>query len=156
MTVSHLRFGPRPIASTYLVGSASFVGCHQFGFPEKVDVLERAADGATFLLNSPHRAAFVWEQIPVEVQRQIIAKHLRFFVIDATRVARDAGLPGRVNTVLQACFFALAGVLPHDEAIAAIKSAIQQSYAKRGAEVLERNFAAVDLALAELHEVDVP
>jgi pyruvate-ferredoxin/flavodoxin oxidoreductase len=156
MTVSHLRFGPRPIGSTYLVGRAGFIGCHQFGFLEKVDVLERAADGATFLLNSPHRAVDVWEHIPVEVQRQIIAKKLRFFVIDATRVAREAGLPGRVNTVLQACFFALAGVLPQDEAIAAIKSAIQHTYAKRGAAVLERNFAAVDLALAELHEVEVP
>ena len=156
MTVSHLRFGPRPITSSYLVDKASFVGCHQFGFLEKVDVLERAADGATFLLNSPHRAGFVWEQIPVEVQRQIIAKRLRCYVIDATRVAREAGLPGRVNTVLQACFFSLAGVLPQDEAIAAIKAAIQKTYAKRGLAVLERNFAAVDLALAELHEVAVP
>ncbi len=156
MTVSHLRFGPRPIESTYLVQQAGFVGCHQFGFLEKVDVLEHAATGATFLLNSPHRAGYVWDQIPVEVQQQIIAKRLRFFVIDATRVAREAGLPGRVNTVLQACFFSLAGVLPQDQAIAAIKAAIQHTYAKRGATVLERNFAAVDLALAELHEVEVP
>ncbi len=156
MTVSHLRFGPRPITSTYLVQKAGFVGCHQFGFLEKVDVLECAADGAIFLLNSPHRPAYTWDQLPVEVQRTIIKKHLRFYVIDATRVAREAGLPGRVNTVLQACFFALAGVLPQDEAIAAIKSAIQHTYAKRGLAVLERNFAAVDLALAELHEVEVP
>ena len=156
MTVSHLRFGPRPIDSTYLVQKAGFVGCHQFGFLEKVDVLEHAATGATFLLNSPHRAGYVWEQLPVEVQRQIIAKRLRFFVIDATRVARDAGLPGRVNTILQACFFSLAGVLPQDQAIAAIKAAIQHTYAKRGVTVMERNFAAVDLALAELHEVTVP
>jgi pyruvate-ferredoxin/flavodoxin oxidoreductase len=156
MTVSHLRFGPRPIESTYLVQKAGFVGCHQFGFLDKVDVLERAAEGAAFLLNSPHRAGYVWEQIPVEVQRQIISKRLRFFVIDATRVAREAGLPGRVNTVLQACFFSLANVLPQDQAIAAIKSAIQHTYAKRGVAVLERNFAAVDLALAELHEVTVP
>ena len=156
MTVSHLRFGPRPIRSTYLIDKAGFIGCHQFGFLEKIDVLAHAADGATFLLNSPYRAVDVWQQIPIEVQRQIIDKRLRFFVIDATRVAREAGLPGRVNTVLQACFFALAGVLPEDEAIAAIKGAIQRTYAKRGVEVLERNFAAVDLALAELHEVTVP
>ncbi len=156
MTVSHLRFGPRPIESTYLIEKAGFVGCHQFGFLEKVDVLERAAEGATFLLNSPHRAGYVWDLIPVEVQRQIIAKRLRFFVIDASRVARQAGLPGRVNTVLQACFFSLASVLPQDQAIAAIKSAIQHTYSKRGQAVLERNFAAVDLALAELHEVEVP
>ncbi|HET7421635.1 MAG TPA: pyruvate:ferredoxin (flavodoxin) oxidoreductase [Candidatus Dormibacteraeota bacterium] len=156
MTVSHLRFGPRPIRSTYLIDRANFVGCHQFGFLEKFDVLEHAADGATFLLNTPYRPAFVWEHLPLEVQRHILDKRLKFFVIDASRVARDAGLPGRVNTVLQACFFALAGVLPQDEAIAAIKGAIQRTYAKRGVEVLERNFAAVDLALAELHEVSVP
>src|SRR5579864_1247044 len=156
MTVSHLRFGPRPIESTYLVQKAGFVGCHQFGFLEKMDVLELAATGATFLLNSPHRAGYVWDHLPVEVQRQIISKRLRFFVIDATRVAREAGLPGRVNTVLQACFFSLAGVLPQDQAIGAIKAAIQHTYAKRGVTVLERNFAAVDLAPAELHEVEVP
>ena len=156
MTVSHLRFGPRPIGSTYLIRQAQFVGCHQFGFLGKVDVLERAADGATLLLNSPHGPDEVWSRIPVEAQRQIVDKRLRLYVIDATRVARDAGLPGRVNTVLQACFFALAGVLPHDEAIAAIKGAIAHTYAKRGQAVIDRNFAAVDLALAEMHEVAVP
>jgi len=156
MTVSHLRFGPRQIASTYLVQKAGFVGCHQFGFLDRIDVLERAADGATFLLNSPYGPDAVWGRIPLEVQRQIIDKRLRFFVVDATRVARDAGLPGRVNTVLQACFFKLSGVLPQDQAIEAIKAAIQRTYAKRGPAVLERNFAAVDLAVAELHEVTVP
>jgi pyruvate-ferredoxin/flavodoxin oxidoreductase len=156
VTASHLRFGPRPIQSTYLVRRAGFVACHQFGFLEKMDVLERAADGGTFVLNSPFGPDEVWSHIPVEVQRQIIAKRLRFHVVDASRVARDAGLPGRVNTVLQACYFALAGVLPQEQAIAAIKAAIQRTYAKRGAAVLERNYAAVDLALAELHEVKVP
>ena len=156
VTTSHLRFGPRPIKSTYLVQRASFVACHQFGFLEKVDVLGRAADGGTFLLNSPFGPDEVWSRIPVEVQSQIIDKRLRFYVIDASRVARDAGLPGRVNTVLQACYFALAGVLPQDQAIAAIKAAIKRTYAKRGAAVLDRNYAAVDLALAELHEVTVP
>jgi pyruvate-ferredoxin/flavodoxin oxidoreductase len=156
MTVSHLRFGPRPIQSSYLVQKANFIGCHQFGFLEKVDVLGRAAEGATFLLNSPFTAAEVWRQIPLEVQRQVIDKKLRFFVVDASRVAREAGLPGRVNTVLQACFFSLAGVLPQDEAIAAIKGAIQRTYAKRGTAVLEKNFAAVDLALAAMHEVEIP
>jgi pyruvate-ferredoxin/flavodoxin oxidoreductase len=156
MTVSHLRFGPRPIHSTYLVQKAGFIGCHQFLFLDRMDVLARAADGATFLLNSPYGHDEVWIRIPVEVQRQIIDKRLRFYVIDASRVARDAGLPGRVNTVLQACFFALAGVLPQDQAIAAIKGAIQKTYAKRGTTVLERNYAAVDLALSEMHEVKVP
>ncbi|HYL08805.1 MAG TPA: 2-oxoacid:acceptor oxidoreductase family protein, partial [Candidatus Udaeobacter sp.] len=120
------------------------------------DVLGRAAPGATFLLNSPHGPDAVWERIPLEVQRTIIDKKLRFFVIDASRVARDAGLPGRVNTVLQTCFFALAGVLAREQAVEAIKAAIQRTYAKRGTEVLERNFHAVDLALSELHEVAVP
>jgi pyruvate-ferredoxin/flavodoxin oxidoreductase len=156
VTTSHLRFGPRPIQSTYLVQRAGFVACHQFGFLERMDVLERAVDGGTFLLNSPFGAAEVWARIPVEVQRQIIDKRLRFYVVDASRVARDAGMPGRVNTVLQACYFALAGVLPQEQAIAAIKAAIERTYAKRGVAVLERNYAAVDLALAELHEVKVP
>src|SRR5450756_533522 len=156
VTTSHLRFGPRPIQSTYLVQRAGFIACHQFGFLEKVDVLGRAADGATFLLNSPFGPDEVWARIPVEVQRQVIDKHLRFYVIDATRVARDAGLPGRVNTVLQACYFALAGVLPQDQAITAIKAAVERTYSKRGSAVLDRNYAAVDLALAELHEVAVP
>ncbi len=156
VTVSHLRFSSRPIQSTYLVDRAGFVGCHQFGFLEKTDVLERAAQGAIFLLNSPYGPADVWGRIPVEVQRQIIDKRLRFFVVDASRVARQAGLPGRVNTVLQACYFALSGMLPQDQAIGAIKSAIQRTYSKRGATILQRNFAAVDMALAELHEVAVP
>jgi pyruvate-ferredoxin/flavodoxin oxidoreductase len=156
VTTSHLRFGPRPIQSTYLIQRAGFVACHQFGFLERVDVLGQAAAGGTFLLNSPYGPDEVWSRIPVEVQRQIIDKRLRFYVIDASRVARDAGLPGRVNTVLQACYFALAGVLPQDQALAAIKAAIERTYAKRGAAVLDRNYAAVDLALAELHEVKVP
>ncbi len=156
MTVSHLRFGPRPIGSTYLVQKADFVACHNFGFLERVDVLDRAADGATFLLNSPYPADEVWEHLPREVQEQIAEKRLRFFVVDASSVARDAGLGKRVNTVLQTCFFALADVLPLDEAIAAIKEAIRKTYAKRGDVVLERNFAAVDRALEGLAEVEVP
>jgi pyruvate-ferredoxin/flavodoxin oxidoreductase len=156
MTVSHLRFGPRPIGSTYLVQKAGFVACHNFGFLERVDVLDRAADGATFLLNSPYPADEVWEHLPREVQEQIVEKHLRLFVVDASSVARDAGLGKRVNTVLQTCFFALADVLPLDDAIAAIKDAISRTYAKRGEVVLERNFAAVDRALEGLAEVEVP
>ena len=156
MTVSHLRFGPRPIGSTYLVQKADFVACHNFGFLERVDVLDRAADGATFLLNSPHPADEVWAHLPREAQEQIVAKRLRFFVVDASSVARDAGLGKRVNTVLQTCFFALADVLPLDDAIAAIKDAISRTYAKRGEVVLERNFAAVDRSLEGLAEVEVP
>ncbi len=156
VTVSHLRFGPQPIRSTYLVQRAGFVACHQFGLLEQLDVLSIADEGATFLLNAPYGPDDVWDHLPVEVQEQIVERHLRFYIVDATRVAREAGLGRRVNTVLQTCFFALAGVLPRDEAIPAIKDAIRETYGKRGEAVLERNFAAVDRALEGLHEVEVP
>ena len=156
VTVSHLRFGPRPILSSYLVDRAGFVACHQFGLLEQIDVLDVAADGATFLLNAPYGPRDVWEHLPGHVQEQIVAKGLRFFVVDATAVAQAAGLGRRVNTVLQTCFFALSGVLPLDQAITAIKEAIRRSYGKRGQAVLDRNAAAVDRALTGLREVDVP
>jgi pyruvate-ferredoxin/flavodoxin oxidoreductase len=155
-TISHLRFSPRPIASTYLIERASFVACHQFPMLERVDVLGVAAPGATFLLNSPYGPDEVWEQLPHEVRAEIVEKGLRFYIVDAAAVAREAGLGKRVNTVLQTCFFALSDVLPADEAIAAIKNAIKKSYGRRGEVVLERNYAAVDSALAGLHEVRVP
>jgi len=156
LTVSHLRFGPRPIRSTYLVERAGFVACHQFGLLERLDVLELARPGATFLLNCPYGPEEVWDHIPVEDQRSIIEKGLRFFVVDASRVAREAGLAGRVNTVLQTCFFALSGVLPADRAVAAIKASIAKSYGKRGDAVVRRNHEAVDAALAGMREVSVP
>ncbi len=156
VTVSHLRFSPRPIRSTYLVRRASFVACHQFHFLERMDVLELAAPGATFLLNSPHGPEAVWEHLPLEIQRTILDRRLRFFVVDAARVAEAAGLGGRINTVMQACFFALSGILPRAEAQARVKEFIEESYGKRGRAVLERNFAAVDGALSALHEVAVP
>jgi len=156
VTVSHLRFGPRPIGSSYLVTSAGFVACHQFGLLEKIEVLDVAAEGATFLLNAPFEAGEVWEHLPPRVQEQIVAKRLRFYVVDATRVAQAAGMGRRVNTVLQTCFFALSGVLPLDEAILAIKEAIRRTYGKRGQAVLDRNEAAVDSALDGLREVAVP
>jgi pyruvate-ferredoxin/flavodoxin oxidoreductase len=156
MTVSHLRFGDEAIYATYLIDQASFVACHQFGMLETVDVLERARHGATFLLNSPFGPDDVWSHLPAEVQHQIIAKEIRFYVVDGYRVAREAGLGGRINTVLQTCFFALAGVLPADEAVEAIKDSIRKTYGKRGETVLARNFAAVDASVAALHEVAVP
>ena len=158
MTTSHLRFGPRPIRSTYLIGSgqANFVACHQFSFLERLDVLEVAAPGATFLLNSPFGPETVWERLPVETQRTILEKRLRFHVVDAQKVATAAGLGSRVNTILQTCFFALAGVLDQAEAVARIKAAIEKSYGKRGRSVVEQNFAAVDAALDGMHEVPVP
>jgi pyruvate-ferredoxin/flavodoxin oxidoreductase len=156
-TVSHLRFGPRPIRSSYLIGQAQaqFVACHQFDLLSRMDVLGVAAPGATFLLSAPYGPDEIWSRLPRDVQEQIVAKQLRFWVIDAKRVAREAGLPGRVNTILQTCFFALSGVLPRKRAIGAIKEAIAKTYAKRGQEVVDRNFHAVDLALDSLHEVAV-
>ncbi|QDV35388.1 pyruvate:ferredoxin (flavodoxin) oxidoreductase [Tautonia plasticadhaerens] len=156
ITVSHLRFGPRPIDSPYLISRANFVACHQSTFLERMDVLELAGPGATFLLNSPHGPAEAWGTLPAELQRTIIDKEIRFYVVDAFRVAADAGLGPRINTVMQTCFFALADILPKDEAIARIKDAIRKTYGKRGEVVLERNDAAVDGALAALHEVAVP
>ena len=155
-TVSHLRFGPRPIRSTYLVRRAGFVACHHFGLLEAQDVLDVADEGATLLLNSPYGRRGTWERLPLEAQRHIVDRGLRVFVVDATRVAREAGLGRRVNTVLQTCFFALADVLPGEQAIEAIKGAIRRTYGKRGEAVVERNIAAVDRALQGLAEIEVP
>jgi pyruvate-ferredoxin/flavodoxin oxidoreductase len=156
VTVSHLRFGPSPIHAPYLLSHASFVACHQFGFLDRYDVLAAAEDRGVFLLNAPGDPDAVWGELPLEVQEQIIAKQLRFFVIDAYAVARAAGLGTRVNTIMQTCFFAISGVLPRAQAIMAIKSAITKSYTRRGEDVVDRNCAAVDAALAALHEVRVP
>ncbi len=156
VTVSHLRFGPRPIESTYLIRRANFVACHQFNFLEKMDVLETACEGATFLLNSPYGPDEVWDKIPMETQRAIIEKKLKFYVVDGYKVARDAGMGTRINTVMQTCFFALSNILPPDDAIAKIKDAIRKTYGRRGQTVLDRNFAAVDTALASMHQVKVP
>jgi pyruvate-ferredoxin/flavodoxin oxidoreductase len=156
ITVSHLRFGPRAIESSYLIRRADFIACHQFEFMEKLDVLELARPGATFLLNSPFGPEEVWAKLPREAQQSIVDKRLRFFVVDALAVARQAGLAGRINTVTQACFFAISGVLPRDEAITQIKESIRKTYGKRGETVLARNFAAVDASLAALRQVEVP
>ncbi|MFQ5459714.1 MAG: pyruvate:ferredoxin (flavodoxin) oxidoreductase, partial [Anaerolineae bacterium] len=156
VTVSHLRFGDCPIRAPYLIRDAQFVACHQFTFLERIDVLKTAAPGAVFLLNCPFGPDEAWDNLPREVQEDILAKKLRFHVIDAQAVATEAGLGHRINTVMQTCFFALAGVLPKDEAVKAIKSAIRKTYGHRGDEVVQRNFQAVDAALAHLHEVAVP
>jgi pyruvate-ferredoxin/flavodoxin oxidoreductase len=156
LTVSHLRFGSRPIHSTYLIGRANFVACHQFTFLFRYDVLKAAEPGATFLLNSPYGPDEVWDRLPRTVQQTIIEKGLHFYVIDGYSVAKVAGLGRRVNTVMQSCFFALSGVLPREQAIAAIKTSIRKSYGKRGEAVVEQNFAAVDQSLAHLYEVAVP
>ncbi len=155
-TVSHLRFGKQPIRAPYLIQKANFVACHQFNFLEKVEMLPMARKGATFLLNSPYSKAEIWDQLPKPVQEEIIAKELKFFVIDASEVARNVGMGGYINTIMQTCFFALSGVLPKDEAIAQIKKYIDKTYQKRGQSVIKKNYAAVDAALNHLEEVDVP
>ncbi|MDQ7840585.1 MAG: pyruvate:ferredoxin (flavodoxin) oxidoreductase [bacterium] len=156
MTISHLRFGPRPIQSAYLIKHASFVACHQFVFMEKYDVLRYAAPGAVFLLNSPYGPEEVWDHLAREVQEQIIEKRLTFYTIDAVEVARKTGMGGRINAIMQTCFFAISGVLPRDEAISKIKESIEKTYGKKGDEVVRRNWQAVDETLANLHLVDVP
>ncbi|HUC63550.1 MAG TPA: pyruvate:ferredoxin (flavodoxin) oxidoreductase, partial [Alphaproteobacteria bacterium] len=155
-TVSHLRFGKTPIRAPYLIQQASFVACHQFGFVERIDVLRLAAPGAVFLLNSPYGADDVWEHLPRSMQQTIIDRKLRFFVIDASRAAQQVGLRGRTNTILQTCFFAISGVLPRDAAIRQIKKSIEKTYGRKGAEVVRRNFQAVDETIALLAEVKVP
>jgi pyruvate-ferredoxin/flavodoxin oxidoreductase len=156
ITISHLRFGPKTIRSSYLIRQANFVACHQTEFLDKYEMVELAAPGGIFLLNTSHGRETVWESLPREVQEQIVAKGLKFYVIDAYQVARDAGLGVRINTIMQVCFFAISGVLPREEAIAKIKEAIEKTYGKRGKAVVEQNFAGVDAALAHLHEVAVP
>jgi len=155
-TVSHLRFGPRSIRAPYLVSAASFVGCHQFGLIERDEVLDRAARGATLLLNCRHAPDQVWDALSRPVQEKIIAKQIELYAIDAGKIAREAGLAGRTNTVLQTCFFAISGVMEREQAIAAIKDSIRKTYGKRGEEVVRRNIEAVDRSLAALHRVPVP
>jgi pyruvate-ferredoxin/flavodoxin oxidoreductase len=156
VTISHLRFGPRPIHAPYLIERASFIACHQFGFLQRFDVLATAASGATILLNAPYAHDEVWDRLPAEVQAQIRERDLQLFVIDAYEVARTAGLGRRISTVMQTCFFSLSGVVSHDKAIAGIKAAIEKSYGKKGAEIVESNNLAVDNALTNLHEVTPP
>lgn len=156
ITISHLRFGPKPLHSSYLITKASFVACHQFSFLERIDMLKHAEKGATFLLNSSYGPEEIWNHLPRTVQRQIIDKQLKFYVIDGYEVAKQTGMGGRINTIMQTCFFAISGVLPREEAIAAIKYTIKKTYGKRGDTVVQKNNAAVDAALDHLHLVKVP
>ena len=155
MTVSHLRFGPQPIRSSYLITSSNFVACHLPVFLERYEMLRSLVPGGTFLLNTPHSQEAVWAMLPTPVQQTLLAKKAKFFVINATKVARESGMGGRINTIMQVCFFALSGVLPKDEAIAAIKNSIKKTYGKKGDEVVQMNLKAVDNTLANLHEVAV-
>ncbi len=156
ITVSHLRFGPREIRSAYLIRKANFIACHQTSFIDKYDMLADAAKGATFLLNTPFSKDEVWDSLPKEVQQDIVSKGLKFYVIDAYDVAKKTGMGVRINTIMQTCFFAIAGVLPREKAIEQIKKAIKKTYSKKGDAVVEKNFKAVDETLAHLHQVEVP
>jgi pyruvate-ferredoxin/flavodoxin oxidoreductase len=156
VTVSHLRFGAKPIHSIYLVDKANFIACHQFVFLERYDMLRDAVPGATFLLNSPYGADEVWDKIPRSVQKQIIDKKIRFFVIDGYKVAKKTGMGARVNTIMQTCFFAISGVLPRDEAIESIKQSIKKTYGAKGEEIVKKNYKAVEETLANLFEVKIP
>jgi pyruvate-ferredoxin/flavodoxin oxidoreductase len=156
ITVSHLRFGSKPIRLTNKIQSANFVACHQFSFLERYDMLKLASQNAIFLLNSPYEPEETWDGLPRSVQEAIIDKNLKFYVVDGYEVAKETGMGRRINTIMQTCFFALSGVLPTDEAIAAIKGAIKKTYGKRGEAVVEQNYAAVDATLAHLKEVEVP
>jgi pyruvate-ferredoxin/flavodoxin oxidoreductase len=156
MTVSHLRFGPQPIKSSYLVSKSNFVACHQWIFLERYDMLSSLVDGGVFLLNSPFGKEEVWDHLPREVQQQLIAKKAKFYVIDAYQVARDTGMGSRMNVIMQVCFFAISKVLPREEAIEAIRESIRHTYGKKGEEVVRKNMLAVDETLAHLFEVKVP
>ena len=156
MTTSHLRFSDNPIKSAYLINKADFVACHQFQFMNKVDILGIAKPGATFLLNAPYDANEVWNHLTYEVQKQIIDKKLKFYTINAVEVARETGMGQRINTIMQACFFAISNILPREQAIAEIKNAIKKTYSKKGDAIVQKNFAAVDASLAHMHEVNVP
>jgi pyruvate-ferredoxin/flavodoxin oxidoreductase len=155
MTVSHLRFGPEPIRSTYLITSANFVACHMPVFLERYEMVHSLVSGGTFLLNTPRSKDEVWANLPTPVQEALLAKKAKFFVINATKVARESGMGGRINTIMQVCFFALSGVLPKDEAITAIKNSIRKTYGKKGEEIVQMNLKAVDNTLSNLHEVDL-
>ena len=155
MTVSHLRFGPQPIRSSYLITRANFIACHQPAFLDRYEMIRSLVPGGTFLLNTPYSKAEIWSQLPTPVQQKLLSAGARFYVIDATKVAQASGMGGRINTVMQVCFFALSGVLPKAEAIDAIKSSIKKTYGKKGDEVVQKNLQAVDNTLAHLHEVVV-
>ena len=156
VTVSHLRFGPKPLRATYLLNSANFIACHNFSFLEKYDMLSNAQEGGIFLLASPYSKDEVWDNLPLEVQQQIIDKKLKFYVIDAINLAKELGLGARINTIMQTCFFVISGILPKDEAIASIKKYIKKSYGSKGERIVTMNNSAVDGAVENMFEVAVP
>jgi pyruvate-ferredoxin/flavodoxin oxidoreductase len=155
-TISHLRFGPDPIKAPFLIESANFIACHDFNFIKTTQMLDRAKQGATFLLNCPFDTDSIWDQLPDHMQKDIIEKEIQFYVIDGVKVARETGMGRRINTVMQTCFFALSGVMPKDQAISKIKEYAEKTYAKKGPEIVRKNFAAIDLSLSRLQKVKIP
>ncbi len=155
-TVSHLRFGPKEIVSTYLINKANFIACHQAVFLEKMDMLDDAVDGATFLLNTTVSKEEVWDTLPEKIQKDLVEKKMKFYVIDAYKVASETGMGQRINTIMQTCFFAISKILPKDEAIDMIKNTIKKTYGKKGDKIVQMNYDAVDQTLAHLNEVVVP
>ncbi len=155
-TISHLRFGPRPIRSTYLITSANFVACHQPAFLDRFDLVGALVEGGVFLLNSPYSKEEVWDSLPRTVQEKLIEKKARFYVIDAVKVAKESGMGNRINTVMQVCFFAISGVLPKEQAIEAIKKSIRKSYSRKGEEIVQKNIQAVDQTLGNLYQIALP
>jgi len=156
ITTSHLRFGPNPIKSSYLINNPQFVACHQTTFLEKYEMLADAEEGAIFLLNTPHSADTVWDTLPKPVQEQLVAKKMKFYVIDAYSVSKATGMGARINTIMQTCFFAISGILPRDEAIQAIKNAAKKTYGKKGEQIVQMNYNAIDQSVANMFEVKVP
>jgi pyruvate-ferredoxin/flavodoxin oxidoreductase len=156
ITTSHLRFGPNPIYASYFINRANFIACHQFSFLERYNMLKNAVDGATFLLNGPYDKDEIWDKLPLTVQKQIIEKKIKLYTIDAVKIAKDTGMGGRINTIMQTCFFAISGVLPKDTAIDAIKKSIKKTYSRKGDEIVKQNIDAVDSTLANLFEVKIP
>ncbi|HRN47740.1 MAG TPA: pyruvate:ferredoxin (flavodoxin) oxidoreductase, partial [Niabella sp.] len=154
LTVSHLRFGAKPIESTYLINSANFIACHHFNYLSIYDVFKYAVDGATFLLNTPYPKDQVWQHIPKKIQEEIIRKKIKFYAINAYTVAKEAGMGNRINTILQTCFFAISNILPREEAIAKIKDAVYKTYSKKGEAVVQKNYGAIDMAISGLYEID--
>ena len=154
-TISHLRFGKKPIKSTYLVQKADFIGCHLFVLLEKFDVLKNIKDGGTFLLNTPYSKEEIFSKIPKRVCEQILAKKLKFYIIDGYAVAKETGMGSRINTIMQTCFFAISGVLPKDEAIEQIKKSIKKTYGAKGDDIVKQNYEAVDKTLANLYKIDL-
>jgi pyruvate-ferredoxin/flavodoxin oxidoreductase len=155
-TVSHLRFGKKPIKGTYLIQKANFLACHKFAFIEKIDMLKYAEKGGTFLLAAPYGKDEIWNHIPKEVQQQIIDKELDFYVIDALKIADEMGMGSRINVIMQTAFFKISGVLPEDEAVELIKKAIKKTYGRKGQDVVDRNIATIDVALNSIEKVDYP